>query len=145
MIHVGNLAHGGMIAERARVIFNPAVDKVISRTNGADLLGGVIYQGYTGRSIEMHVAGVPGYWLSKTMLWICFDYPFNQLLCSKAFALIPSSNSLSIDFAKRLGFSQETTVKEVYPDGDLVVLALRREHCRWLAIKPPSVDRKSVV
>jgi RimJ/RimL family protein N-acetyltransferase len=138
MIHVGHLGHAALIAERAELIFNPAADKVISRSKDNELLGGVVYQGYTGASIKMHVAGIPGYWLSKNMLWLCFDYPFNQLGCKKVFAQIPFTNTKSVDFARRLGFKYEVIVKDVFPDGDLLVLSLYRENCRWLKIQPTS-------
>jgi RimJ/RimL family protein N-acetyltransferase len=73
------------------------------------------------------------------MIWVCFNYPFVQLGCSKLFGQVPASNRKALEFDLKLGFIEEARVKDVFPDGDLIVIAMKREDCRWLKLKPRSL------
>lgn len=141
MIVSGDPAHGRAIALAAGTNFNVGVDTVLARVDGERLLGGVVYQTYTGPngSIAMHMAGFTPHWASKDMLWIAFDYPFNQLKCKKIFGTLPSNSIRTLQIDLKLGFREEIRVADVFPDADLIVLSMTRERCRWLDIKPRSV------
>jgi len=132
----GNHEHGHILAKDSGVHFNPVCDKVIATVVGGKLLGGVIYQGYTKASIGIHCASYSPYWFNQDMLWIVFNYPFEQLNVSKLIGQVPSSNLRSLEFCLKLGFKEETRVTDVFEDGDLLVLSMRREDCRWLKLKP---------
>ena len=138
MITVGNLDHAQAIAKAAGCVFNPAVNRVISRMRNGELLGGVIFQDYNVASISIHAAGFAPHWLNNNMLWVSFDYPFNQINVSKLIAPVPSRNRKAIEFDLKLGFKREARIADVFPgdDGDLLVLTMRREDCRWLKLKP---------
>jgi RimJ/RimL family protein N-acetyltransferase len=138
VIAAGNLNHAKSIAEEVGVFFNPACDHVISRARSGRLLGGVIFTGYTTKSIAIHVAGFDKHWINSDMLWITFDYPFNQLGVTKLIGHVPSSNPKALDFNRKLGFKEEARVADVYPDGDLVILSMHRDNCRWLKLRPRS-------
>lgn len=143
MIEFGNPSHGFAIASSAGCTFNPTVDVVIGRTSQGNLLGGVLYQGYTGVSINMHVAGFHPKWINKDMLWVAFHYPFAQLRCKQVIGQVPSSNHKALEFDLKLGFKEVTRVPEVFPDGDLIVLALREEECRWHRIQPQKLKENA--
>lgn len=131
--------HGETIASHAGTSFNPAVDCCIANVRNDVMTGGTIYNNYTGVSITMHVAGFGASWASKDMLWVAFHYPFIQLGCSKVFAQIPEDNWKALEFDLKLGFKEEARIKDVFPSGDLILLAMYREDCRWLKIKPQSL------
>jgi len=135
MITTGNLAHAKQIATEAGCFFNPECDHVISREENGKLLGGVIFSGFTGASIGIHVAGFDPHWINKDMLWITFHYPFEQLAVDKLFGQIHSRNHKAIAFDTKLGFKEEARIAGVFPDGDLIVMAMRREDCRWLNLR----------
>lgn len=111
----------------------------ISRTIDGELAGGVTYAGYTGASIHMHMAGFRPDWGDRDMLWVCFDYPFNQLGCKKVFAQVPETNTKALEIDQRLGFKIVAKIEDVFPDGACYVLALAREDCRWLKLKPRNI------
>ena len=137
MIEFGNIAHGFQIAAAIPRHYNPAFDVVISKvTPEGNLQGGVIYDGFTGGCIFMHQASFSRNWLVGNMMWIVFDYPFNQLGVRKVAGTINSSNQELLDFNRRLGFKEEARIKDAYPDGDMLVLTMERADCRWLKIKP---------
>lgn len=136
MIVFNNEEYGHLIAQASGTAFNPAVDACIAREEDGVLLGGVIYQNYTGASIAMHVAGFDEHWVNIDMLWVCFHYPFVRLGCNKVFGQVPASNSKALEFDLKLGFKEVARIEDVFPDGDLIVVAMKREDCRWLRLKP---------
>lgn len=142
MIVVGNLEHARTIAASTRTHFNPECDQVIARCNPeGNLLGGCLYQNYTGPggSIGIHVASYHERWINRDILWICFHYPFVQLNCKKLFGQVPVTNRKALEFDLNLGFKIEATISDVFPDGDLYVISMLREDCRWLKVKPRGV------
>lgn len=138
MLITGHEWYGRRIARAAGAYFNPECDVAIARIEGAELYGGVTYQGYTGEggSIHMHIAGFRANWMCRDFLWMIFDYPFNQLDCRKVFGQIAKSNTRSLEIATRLGFKVEHEVEGVFPDGPCLYLGLVRENCRWLSYNP---------
>lgn len=137
MIEFGNTVHGFKIAAAIPRPYNPVTDVVISRvTPEGNCMGGVIYDGFTGGCIFMHQAGFSKHWLTGNMLWIVFDYPFNQLHVNKVAGTINSNNKELLAFNLKLGFKEEARIKDAYPDGDMLVLTMERADCRWLKIKP---------
>ncbi|HLL28959.1 MAG TPA: GNAT family protein [Xanthobacteraceae bacterium] len=139
MISFNNAEHAAQIAAAARVPIGPA-DVSISYSVDGVLRGGVIYHNFTGASIEMHQAAFSKHWITRDMLWVCFHYPFAKLGVKKVFGLTPSSNPKVIELNKKLGFTIETVVGEVFPDGDLVVMSMKRDDCRWLKIEPRAFE-----
>ena len=132
----GSRDYGFQITEAAGASFNPLVDQCLARVRDGKLLGGVVYQGYTGASIQMHMAGFVPNWANRNMLWVAFDYPFNQLGCGKVFGQVPEENAKALEIDLKLGFKIVAKVEDVFPDGACLVLALAREDCRWLKLRP---------
>lgn len=101
-----------------------------------ELIAGTLFEDYNTAHVLMHVAAIPGRkWLCRQFLWACFDYPFNQLGCSRVTGIVPSCNLEARRFDEHLGFKLEATLKDAHPEGDLLVYAMWREDCRWLKLK----------
>ena len=139
MIEFNNRDHGYRVAEAAGVQYNPACDVVISRSKNNQLLGGAIFTSYTGASIHVHIAGFHPRWINNDMLWVSFNYTFIQLGCKVLFGQVPVTNSKALEFDLKIGFKEITRIDDVFPDGGLILLAMRREECRWLKLKPRSL------
>ena len=105
-----------------------------NRSIKGHLLGVVGYDSWTGKSCTMHMVGDPG-WLTKSFMWAAFDYPFNQAKCELVLGRISTGNKPTIDLTLRIGFHMITTVPDVYPDGDEVILGMYKSECKWLEIK----------
>lgn len=141
MIVFNNKDHGRVLAASIPRWFNPETDPVISHVRDSDgaLLGGVFYDGLTGPCIFIHQCGFDKRWLSRDMLWAAFHYPFVQLKCSKVCGTIPSGNPKLLALNEKLGFKVEASIKDAYPDGDMLVLSMTRGECPWLSIKPRTI------
>jgi RimJ/RimL family protein N-acetyltransferase len=114
---------------------NLAVDAVISRHVGDALQGGVVYADYTHESVCVHVAGFCPGWLSRTFLFLVFDYAFTQMGVARVFSQIREDNLAALGFNRRLGFAPVAYIPGVFPGPlAMIVTKMEREECRWLAL-----------
>ena len=130
---------GEQIARSAGCVYNPIGDTTISRyDNDGDCMGGALFRDYTGRggSTCVHFAGFHPRWICKDLLFVCFDYPFNQLGVKKMFAQVPMSNETSLKLCRHFGWKPEQVIEDVYPDGDMQLFSMYRADCRFLDIVP---------
>jgi RimJ/RimL family protein N-acetyltransferase len=97
----------------------------------------VAYDNIMDKSCMMHTASIVPNWISKDLLWACFDYPFNILKVKVILAAVASTNEEALKLDRHLGFVDKAYIEDAHIDGDLVILAMRRENCRWLDIKTP--------
>lgn len=126
------------IAEAVHIGYDPARMHCVARMRGDRLLGGVIFEGYTGSSIELHVAGFDPRWITRDILWAIFAFPFLQLNCKKVIGRVAETNRRALELDLKLGFIEEARIRDAYPEGDLIILTMRRDECRWLNIVPRS-------
>jgi L-amino acid N-acyltransferase YncA len=61
-----------------------------------------------------------------------FDYPFNKLKVKVILAPIAKDNKKSLNFGRKLGFQQVADIPYGLGDRDLIVMAMKRNQCRWL-------------
>jgi len=94
------------------------------------LTAGVLYDMFNGRSICMHVAIEKP--VTRNYTRTCFDYPFNQLKVNKVLGLVDSTNAAALRFDKHLGFVEEARIEGAGKTGDLVILTMTRQQCRWI-------------
>jgi RimJ/RimL family protein N-acetyltransferase len=137
MIVINNKHAIACLSHVCRVMYNPLADHCLAVIHDDRVTGGCIYTDYNYVSIQMHVA-----WFEKHMgdigfLQMAFDYPFNKLMVKKVFGLVAASNEKALAFDHRLGFTTEHIIRDVFPEGDAVVLGMYREDCRWLNLRPP--------
>lgn len=137
MIEFSNPEHGERIAASAGVLFNPRYDVVVARTERGDLYGGTVFKDYTGVSVAGHMAGFNPRWINKDLLWVTFDYAFNQLKVATLFGPIKETNSKALELDLKLGFSPTARIKDVFPCGDMILLSMKRDQCRWLDMPRP--------
>jgi RimJ/RimL family protein N-acetyltransferase len=94
----------------------------------------VAYSNVHEKSCCMHVASIAPNWSNKNILWAAFDYPFNKLGVKVILATVASTNEEALKLNRHLGFLDKAYIEDAHIDGDLVILAMRREDCRWLDI-----------
>lgn len=97
----------------------------------------VAFDNILDKSCQMHTAAIVPNWISKDLLWACFDYPFNILKVKVILASVASTNTEALKLDRHLGFLDKACIEDAHIDGDLIILAMRRENCRWLDIKTP--------
>jgi hypothetical protein len=91
-----------------------------------------------------HFAGFRKGWISKPLLWLGFDFPFNQLKVKKLFGIIPEWNWQSRNLALHLGYKIEILLADVFDFthgvNGMYVVSMEREDCRWLNMPKPHIE-----
>lgn len=98
------------------------------------LVAGVMYNNWTGvgGSVSMHQRIDGKQALTREFVWVCFDYPFNQLKVGCVYGLVEEHNEAALKMDEHLGFKHEARLHGYFPTGDAVLLRMTREECRFL-------------
>jgi RimJ/RimL family protein N-acetyltransferase len=97
-----------------------------------ELVGGAVFESFTGTNANIHVAGSGPYWMTRTFLFAVFDYAFNQLKLKRLTGYVEAANTRALDFDRKLGFKDEAVLEDAMPSGDVIILCMRAEHCRFI-------------
>ena len=99
-----------------------------------ELIAGVLYEGFNGRNVWMHVAANPGgKWMTRSYLRYCFEYPFDEMMVDRISGYVSANNTDAVRLDEHLGFKREAVLQGAAPDGgDVIIYVMRREDCRFL-------------
>lgn len=121
---------GPWVMQRAGGFFMPDTMSAIGLETKGNLIAGVVYEAYRTRSIAMHVACEGQF--TREFIWFAFYYPFEQLGVEKIIGLVESTNDEALGINKRFGFEIEHILRDATPDGDLVIMTMAKQQCKWL-------------
>ena len=110
----------------------PEETMCIGQEKDGELIAVVGYNEFNPNSCHIHVASIDVFWLTRELLFAIFDYPFNKLKVKVILAPIGQNNIESINLCRKLGFEQVANIPYCHPDGNLVIMAMKRNQCRWL-------------
>lgn len=107
--------------------------KALARVIDGEIVGCVGYEGFTGTSCMMHMAGARPGWFNREFMRMAFRYPFEVLGLDMVFGRVPSGNTVALDIDLRLGFKELIFLEGAHPDGGIHLLQLKRED--WMRSK----------
>lgn len=107
------------------------VSAAIGWLSEGKLVAGATYEDYTGGSITATIA-IENTMMVSQFLRAIFEYPFRQLNVGKVFAMVAQTNSPSRRLVEKMGFEQETVLKDYYSCEDLIVYSMTAKQCRFL-------------
>lgn len=96
------------------------------------LLAVVAYNGMSKRSCFMHSAIDDPSVIDRTFVRAIFEYPFVVLGMNSLFAHVDSVNTRALDIDKRVGFREVNRFPDAGAEGDLILLHMRKEDCKWI-------------
>ncbi len=110
--------------------------QAIGLRRGGHLVAGVVYEGFNGRNVWMHVAAKPGAsWLVRMYLRACFHYPFVTCGVDRVSGYVNASNTAARRFDEHLGFKEEARLCGAAPDGgDVILYVMWRKDCRHVDV-----------
>lgn len=97
-----------------------------------EIVCGVLFEDYSGQSIQIHVALKEGARMTREWFNVLFNYAFNQLKVKKIIGAVDSTNVKALQFDTHIGFVIEATIKDAGKHGDLIILTMTRQQCRFL-------------
>jgi RimJ/RimL family protein N-acetyltransferase len=121
---------GHWVTSKAGGVFGPATSTAIGLEKDGEVIAGVIYENWNGRSIVAHMA-VTGR-LTREFIGAIFRYAFVKCGVDKVILPISSANTKSNKFAKHLGFTEEARLKDAAADGDVILYTLKKGDCKYL-------------
>lgn len=126
---------GAWVAGRIRRDAPWGVFEAIGLEENGELVAGMVVTDYVKNArCSVHLAGDGRRWLNREYLGFCCRYMFDQLGCKVVIGLVDADNEQALKFDRHFGFTDLVRVKDGAGDCDLIVLELRREHCRWLRL-----------
>ena len=106
--------------------------KAIGLERNGELVAGVIYEGFNGRNVWMHVA-ITGQFTREYLRYV-FHYPFIELGCDRVSGYVEASNTAARRFDEHLGFVPEARLKGAAADGgDVILYVMKKKGCRYVA------------
>ncbi|GAB3773752.1 hypothetical protein GCM10028796_46730 [Ramlibacter monticola] len=97
-----------------------------------DVAVAVGYDQFIGRACCMHTVIAKPERMLRRLVHEAFEFPFVTCDCEAVIALVDSTNEAALRFDTKLGFHEIARIPHAGMDGDLVVLCMRREQCRWI-------------
>jgi hypothetical protein len=145
MIRINDVHAIKLIARAAEIEFIPRLHHCIADYSAGDQLkGGVLFTNYRVGSVAIHMAGFRKNWVSKSMLYLAFHFPFRQLKVKKLFGMVPERNVDARNSDLRLGFKIEYMTEGVYGYEDGVngvyLMSMTEAECKWLDMKTPYIE-----
>ena len=112
----------------------PNDSQCIGNVLGNELRAVVVYCNFEGKSCQIHIASSGSHWMTRDFLKVTFDYPFNKLKLKVIIGAVPGHNEKALKLDRHLGFEEIANIADAHKDGDLVILTMRPEQCKWLKL-----------
>lgn len=108
--------------------------KAVGLERDGKLVAGVIYEGFNGQNVWVHLMAEPGSrWMTRDYLRYCFHYPFNEMGVKRISGYVNASNLAARRVNEHFGYKQEAVLSGAAPDGgDVILYVMWRDDCRFL-------------
>jgi RimJ/RimL family protein N-acetyltransferase len=113
----------------------PETTQCIGQLKDGNLVAVAGYTNFMPKACEIHIGSVGENWASKDFIWAVFDYPFNKLGVSVILGQICADNTEALKLNRHLGFKVVAEIPDAHMSGDLVIMAMKKEECRFLNIR----------
>ena len=113
----------------------PQTTQCIGQLKDGNLVAVAGYTNFMPKACEIHIGSVGEHWASKDFIWAVFDYPFNKLGLSVILGQICADNTDALKLNRHLGFKVVAEIPDAHMSGDLVIMAMKKEECRFLNIR----------
>lgn len=90
------------------------------------------YNNFNGRSCAIHIVVQDKAALTREVVREAFHYPFVLCGLNAVVTSIDSVNDESLELARRVGFREVHRVRGGGVEGDLVVMEMLHDECRWI-------------
>jgi RimJ/RimL family protein N-acetyltransferase len=113
--------------------WGPEGKSALGHIKDGEILWAAVYDHYEkGGSIQVHIAIDDPKVVTRRAISQVFEYPFNQLGVKKLIGIVNSENIKALAFDLRLGFQIEHVIYDAYDMGDMYILTMTPDQCRWI-------------
>lgn len=107
----------------------------IGQEMDGEIVAVIGYTNFLPNSCEIHVGSTIPNWADRNILWAAFDYPFNKLKAKVILGQVCADNKEALKLNRHLGFEIVAEIPYAHQYGDLVIMAMKREQCRFLDLQ----------
>jgi hypothetical protein len=112
-------------------------DQAFTVHEGDEIRGGIVLSKYAGASAMLHAYSCRAGYCSRELLWMVFDYGFNQLGCRKLLLTVRSDNYRALSIYLRAGWVLEASIADAFAKGvHMLILTITKDTCPWLNYTP---------
>ncbi len=136
-VHAVPPEHFGWIQQRTGCCLTGDFAAIAALDSGGIIKGMVAYCGWTYTSVQVHFAiDTPA--AVRALVYDndspAFRVPFVNAQKRILIGCVPSQNPNALKLNRHFGFVEVARIRDGYGDGnDIVLMELRKEHCRWLS------------
>jgi RimJ/RimL family protein N-acetyltransferase len=103
-----------------------------------ELLAGIVFNNFNGHNATCHIAVTKSGKHLIALLQTAAEYAFEVCQLKRLTGLVEMSNVKALTLNKHMGWEEEFVMKSAAADGgDLQVLVMWRDTCRWLKKEHP--------
>jgi RimJ/RimL family protein N-acetyltransferase len=133
--------HFPWFAERAGLAWSPGFQAIEAVDGKGRVRGMVGYDGWRPSAVCVHIA-LDDRLALKYLLRPAFRIPFLGWGANTLIGTVKSNNAAALELDLNLGFKEIGRVSDGWDFGvDMVILAMRRDECRWLKDRPARAAR----
>lgn len=132
LVYADDARVGPWVCSRTGGLYSPVDSATIGLERAGQLVAGVLFDHFNGRSIAMHVAGEGQRWCTRELRRAVFGYAFRFLGVAKVIGLVDASNERARRLDEHLGFRLEARIADAAPGGDLLIYSMTAAECRHL-------------
>ena len=118
------------ITAQTQGYYDPAMTTCIGLKTDGKLVAVTAFNNYNGASCQIHVA-ITGR-LTREYTTYVYKYAFEIMKVHKLIGLVSSANTKALRFDKHSGYVEEARIAGGYPDGDVVILTMTKDQCKFL-------------
>lgn len=122
---------GPWVAEKCGYQWIPGRSSTFGKISDGRIVAGVAYEDFNGANVNCHICFEPNS-LTREFLGLIYQYPFFQLGVKRITGLVVSTNQEALKLDMKMGFEVENVMKDAHPDGDIIVLVMWKNKCRYL-------------
>ena len=127
-----------------RSSWTPVGRTALGEIEDGKVLWAAVFERYEPNgSVQIHIAIDNPKYVTRRAISCVFEYAFYQLEVHKVIGIVNSADFTTLSFDLRLGFIIEAVVKDAYDKGDMYILSMTQEQCRWLRGKEDGFSFKS--
>jgi len=124
---------GAWVAERVEQTAEWGSFYAMGVEQDGEIAAGIVFNNFNGHNATAHIAVSKP---TRGLLWLLehsADYAFNHCKLDRLTGLVAASNQKALKLDLHIGWEEEFVMKKAAADGgDLHVLVLWPEKCRWL-------------
>ena len=118
------------ITRKTKGYYDPAMTTCIGLETNGKIVAVTAFNNYNGASTQIHIA-ITGRLTREYTLYV-YRYAFDVMKVHKLIGLVSSANEKALRFDKHSGYVEEARIKDGYPDGDVIILTMTRDQCKFL-------------